>query len=144
MTRRTRCNIDGNFCVRIPGRRDLHALRPFLQGSWCRVDNLTVASNVIDIGERRLVGGATVRGSISFRRPCPPPDEVMATGPSQVSLEPFRLDSGLDQFELGGVWPGRWTLTARGDGQVLATAQTEVSGTEKVGIELAAATEQQP
>ncbi len=144
VTRRTRCNIDGNFCVRYLDAGTYTLFAHFPKGSWCRVDNLTVASNVIDIGERRLVGGATVRGSISFRRPCPPPDEVMATGPSQVSLEPFKLDSGVDQFELGGLWPGRWTLTARGDGQVLATAQTEVSGTEKVGIELAAATEQQP
>lgn len=45
-----------------------------------------------------------------------------------------------DQFELGGLWPGRWTITVRGGGEALATAAIEIKGTEIVTLELAAET----
>ncbi|MFI5458726.1 MAG: hypothetical protein ACHRXM_25130 [Isosphaerales bacterium] len=144
-TRRTRCDTNGNYCVRYldPGTYTLFAHFP--KGSWSRVDNLTVASDATDVGERPLSRGGTIRGSISFRRPCPVPDEVVATGPSQVSLKlPFEHYSSFDQFELGGLWPGRWTITVRSGEEVLATANAEISGTETVSVELAAETEKRP
>ena len=86
-----------------------------------------------------------MRGSISFPKPCPLPEEVIAVGPSQVSLEfPFRSFSGLDQSGLGGLCPGQWTITVRGGGEALATAKTEILGTETVRIELAAEPKKQP
>jgi hypothetical protein len=144
-TRRTRCDDGGNYCVRYldPGTYMLFA--HCSKGGWSYVENVKVASNVTDVGERRLTPGGTVRGSISFRRPCPVPDEIIATGPSDVSLEfPIWSISNLDQFELAGLWPGRWTIVVRGGGEVLATANTEISGTEKVDIKLAAETEKGP
>jgi hypothetical protein len=144
-TRRTRCDYSGNYCVRYldPGTYTLFA--HFSKGGWSHVENVKVASNVTDVGERRLTPGGTVRGSISFRRPCPVPDEIIANGPSDVSLEfPIGSISNLDQFELGSLWPGRWTIVVRGGGEVLATANTEISGTEKVGIKLATDTEKGP
>ena len=119
-----------------PGTYTLFA--HFRKAGWSRVENVTVAAAVTEIGERPLTRGGTVLGSISFRRPCPVPDEIIATGPSQISLEPFDPDSGFDRFELGGLWPGQWTITVRGGGEVLATARTEVSATEMVPMELAA------
>ncbi len=125
-----------------PGTYRLFAHSP--RGGWFRVENIAVATNVADAGERALARGGTIRGSISFRRPCPVPDEVIATGPSQVSLEPLRLKFGFDQFEFAGLWPGRWTITVRGGEETLATATTEIAGTEEVRIELAAETQQRP
>ena len=107
-------------------------------GSWCRVENVRVASDVKDIGELRLARGGAIRGSISFPRPCPVPDEVIATGPSEVSVEPVKHITDFDQFELDGLWPGRWTITVRAGGQALATATVEIHGTETITFELAA------
>ncbi len=109
-------------------------------GSWCHVENVSVASGVKDIGELRQARGGAIHGSISFPRPCPVPDEVIATGPSQISLEPVNHITDFDQFELSGLWPGRWTITVRGGGETLATATIEIKGTEAVNLELAART----
>ena len=109
-------------------------------GSWCRVENVRVASDVKAIGELRLARGGSIHGSISFPRPCPVPDEVVATGPSEVSVEPVKHITDFDQFELGGLWPGRWTIAVRGGGETLATATIEIKGTEAVNLELAART----
>ena len=105
--RRTRCDGEGYFCMPFldPGTYTLF-VRSDDDGSWCRVDNVRVASDVKDIGELRQGRGGAIHGSISFPRPCPVPDEVIATGPSQVSLEPMKHISDFDQFELSGLWPG--------------------------------------
>ncbi len=139
--RRTRCDSEGYFCMPFldPGTYTLFIHSPD-DGSWCRVDNVSVASDVKDIGELRLARGGAIRGSISFPRACPVPDEVIATGPSQVSVEPMKHITDFDQFELGGLWPGRWTITVRGGGEALATAAIEIKGTEIVTLELAAET----
>jgi hypothetical protein len=107
-------------------------------GDWGRVDNVTVGSSVTDVGQHSLVRGGTISGSISFRRPCPIPDEVIATGPSHVSLPPISHLSSFDQFEVRGLWPGRWTITVRGGRQVLATAVAEITGTETLKLECVA------
>jgi hypothetical protein len=139
--RHTRCDREGYFCVPFldPGTYTLFAHDT--NGSWCRVDDVKVASDVKNIGEPRPARCGMIRGSISFRGPCPVPDEVIATGPSQVSLEPIKDLPGFDQFELSGLWPGRWTITVRGGGETLATATIEIKGTEIVTLELAAESE---
>jgi hypothetical protein len=143
--RRTRCDVNGTYCMRFlrPGAYTLYGYDS--EGGWCRVDNVSVASNVTDAGEHRLARGGTVRGSISFRGPCPVPDRIVATGPSQVSLWfPILSLSKLDQFELSNLWPGQWTISVRAGDEVLATANTEIRGTGTTNLELQAELEAHP
>jgi hypothetical protein len=136
--RRTRCDAEGHFCVRYldPGDYTLFAHDP--KAGWARVENVSVASNVTDIGERHLAPGGTIRGTISFGRPCAVPDAVVATGPSGVSLTiPFTVYSSFDRFELGGLWPGSWTIKVLGGGELLGIARTQIAGTEEVRVDLA-------
>jgi hypothetical protein len=145
LSRRTRCDSEGNFCVRYldPGPYTLFA--HFSTAGWARVENVLVQFDVKDIGERRLVPGGTIRGSIAFPRPAPVPDEVIATGPDAVSLRRrFEVYSDFDRFEIGGLWPGEWTFSVQSGGEVIATAKARISGTESVGVELLASTPPKP
>ena len=129
---------EGHFCVRYldPGDYTLFAHDP--KAGWSRVENVHVASNVTDIGERRLARGGTIRGNISFGRPCVVPDAVVATGPTGVSLTiPSAVYSSFDRFELGGLWPGSWTIKVLGGGELLSIARTQIAGTEEVRVDLA-------
>ncbi len=107
-------------------------------GFFVRVGKVDVAATVTDVGPHILARGGTIRGSIKFRRPCPVPDEIIATGPLQLSFAPFDHLQSFDQFELGGLWPGRWTIAVLGNRQVLATAVADISGTETVTLEIVA------
>ena len=138
--RRARCDEDGNFCVRYldPGNYTLFAHDP--KAGWARVENVIVASNVTDVGERQLSPGATIRGSLSFRRPCRLPDLVVAVDSTGASLRfPITWRSGFDRFELAHLWPGRWTISVLSGENVIAKATAEISGTEKIQLDLAAA-----
>ncbi len=97
---------------------------------FCKVDDVEVAAGVVDVGERALSAGATVSGLIHFAQPSRLPDEVVATHASGVSLrEAFEEYSSFDRVELTGLWPGRWTLSARSGDDVLATGAVHVEGT---------------
>ncbi len=137
LIRRTFCEHDGNFCVPYldPGVYSIFAHSA--EQGWSRVDDVKVGANVQDVGVRRLAGGGTIRGSVSFRRPCPVPDEIGATGPLGVPMR-VRLNSSSDlrTFEFRELWPGPWTITLRSRGQVLASATTELSGSEEKMIDL--------
>ena len=141
--RRTLTDSERRFCVRylVPGTYTLFAHSR--KEGWSRIDDLKVASDVTDVGERSLVSGGTIRGSISYPRPSAVPEEVIATSPSQVPLRfPFEHSSTFDVSELGGLWPGKWTITVRTRDNVLATAVTEIKGTETVAVKLSARAEQ--
>jgi hypothetical protein len=138
--RRARCDTQGNFCVRYldPGNYTLFAHDP--KASWARVENVVVASNVTDVGEHRLSPGTTIRGAVSFHRPCRLPNLVIAVDSAGASLRfPITARSGFDRFELAHLWPGRWTISVRSGEEMLAKATAEISGTEKIQLELAAA-----
>ena len=85
---------------------------------------------MVDIGERSLSGGARLSGTIQFARPSRVPDEIVAVGPSGVSVHrAFSNESSFDRFELAGLWPGHWTVSARIGDEVLASAQVDINGT---------------
>jgi hypothetical protein len=136
--RRTRCDAEGHFCVRYLDPGDYTLFAHDSKAGWSRVENVSVASNTTDIGERRLAPGGTIRGTISFGRPCVVPDAVVATGPSGVSLTiPFTVYSSFDRFELRGLWPGSWTIKVLGGRELLGIARTKIVGTEEVRVDLA-------
>ena len=127
---RTRCDYHGNFCVHYlpPGTYSLFIHDP--KAGFCRVDDVEVAAGVVDVGEHTLLGGATVSGAIHFARPSRVPDEIVAIGPSGVSVrQEVLIYSSFDRFELGGLWPGLWTISARSGDQVLATGAVDVKAT---------------
>jgi hypothetical protein len=135
IVRRARCDDDGKFCLRYlaPGAYTLFAHDP--KAGWSRIENVNVSANVTDVGERQLTAGGTIRGNISFRRPSPVPNEVVAisSGSTPVRLS-FELNASFDHFELPNLWPGRWKIMVCSDQTVLATASTEFS--EKQTVEL--------
>ena len=133
--RRARCDYNGNFCVRYLAPCNYTLFAHDLKNGWARVENVAVASNVTDVGDLRLSPGGTIHGSISFKRPSPIPDAIVATGPSNVSLTiPFESYSSFDDFELTGLWPGTWSIAVGCSNEVLATSKVELVGTEKVKV----------
>jgi hypothetical protein len=136
-SRRTRCDNDGNFCVRYlsPGTYRLFIHNP--QSGFCRVDDVEVPAGVVDVGERTLSAGATVRGAIHFVRLSRVPDEVVAFHTSGVSVHQwFSNGSSFDRVELAGLWPGHWTVSARSGDQVLATSALDVEGSGTLQVTL--------
>lgn len=139
-SRRTRCDGDGNFCVRYlaPGRYTLRALDPAI--GWTQLDDVVVGVGATDVGDLRLKPGGTLAGTIAFRRPGPIPDEVVATDETGVALTSrFESYSSFDRFELRGLWPGRWTVAARSGGAPVASDTVTLTGTESARVGLATA-----
>jgi hypothetical protein len=129
-SRRTRCDGEGNFCVRYlsPGTYSLFVNDA--ASGFCRVDDVTVPAGVVDIGERALSAGAKVTGTIHFPRLSRVPDEVVAVGPLGVSVRrEFERYSACDRIDLSGLWPGHWVISARIRDEVLATGELEIEGT---------------
>ena len=91
---------------------------------------MRVAAGAVDVGDRKLSVGAKLSGSIRYVRPCRLPDEIVAMDSSGVSVHhAFLVYSSYDQFNLAGLWPGRWTVSLRGGDEVLATSAVEVGAT---------------
>lgn len=130
--RRARCDDDGHFCVRYlsPGTYTLFIHDP--KAGYCRVDDVVVPAGVVDVGERKLSAGASVRGDIRFERLSPLPDEVVAVGPSGVTVRrEFQVYSSFDRFEFAGLWPGQWIILVRKGNSVLTSEKIKIGGTEK-------------
>ncbi len=128
-SRRSRCDGDGNFCVRYltPGTYSLFIHDP--DAGYRRVDDVEVPAGVVDLGELTLSPGATAEVAIAFARPTRVPDEVVAVDPSGVSVRrKFESDSSFDRIAIPSLWPGRWTVSARAEGEVVATGEVEVAG----------------
>ncbi|MDG3008062.1 carboxypeptidase-like regulatory domain-containing protein [Paludisphaera mucosa] len=128
--RRAQCDFDGNFCVRhlAPGDYSLFFQDP--NSGFRRVDDVKVPAGVIDVGELTTTPGATIFGEIRFARPSRVPDEIVATDPSGVTVRrPFSRSSSFDRIEVVGLWPGRWTVSARSGEVVLASGEIDVEGT---------------
>jgi hypothetical protein len=137
---RTTCDFDGNygnFCVRYlsPGSYSVFIHDP--RSGFCRVDDVEVPAGEVSVGERELSAGATVIATIQFVSPTRVPDEFIAVGPLGVRVRRvFPMSSSFDRVELAGLWPGRWTLSACCDREVLATGQVDLkeTGTFQVGL----------
>ncbi len=144
-SRWTRCDPDGNFCVRYlsPGTYSLVIHDPI--SGFGRLDNVEVPAGVVNVAERTLTPGATIRGAIHFPRPSRVPDEVVAVGPSGVTVrQAFRVYSSFDRVELAGLWPGHWTVSARSGDEVLATSEVDIKGTGTFPVALTAGGGQGP
>jgi hypothetical protein len=143
--RRTRCDDDGNFCVRYlsPGRYTLFVNDP--NSGFCRLDDVDVPAGVVDVGERVLSPGATIIGAIQFARPSRVPDEVVSIGPLGASVRrAIPVYSSFDRFVLAGIWPGHWTVSARNGDDVLAEAEVDVNGAGTFGVTLTTGTGNRP
>jgi hypothetical protein len=143
--RRAWCDFRGNFCDRFlsPGTYTVFVNDP--AAGYCRVDDVVVGAGVVDVGERALTPGATVRGEVRFPRPSPVPDEVVAEGPSGVTVRrKFAVDESFDRVDLRGLWPGHWTITARSHDHVIARGEVEIIGTGTQEITLTAGGDREP
>ncbi len=143
--RRAYCDLSGNFCVRYlaPGTYSLFIHDP--EAGFCRVDDVVVPAGVVDVGERTLSAGASIRGEIRFARPSPVPDAVVAIGPSGVSLRrELEVYSSFDRVDLAGLWPGHWTISARRGDEILATGEIDVKAAETIPITLTVGGDKKP
>lgn len=137
--RRARCDDDGNFCVRYlaRGRYTLFVHDP--EAGYCRVDDVTVPAGVVDVTARTFVRGAAIRGKIRFARPARVPTAVVAADASGATVrQEFPSWSSCDRIELMGLWPGRWTVSALGGDEVLASGQVDVPASGAVSLTLTA------
>ena len=124
-----------------PGDYTLFAHDPKL--GWA-LEDVSVKSDVTDIGEHRLDPGGTIARYHLLRAAVyPSRTQVVATGPSGVSLT-IPVRESYDRFELGGLWPGSWTITVLGGRELLATARVEIADTEEVRVDLACGNDGRP
>ncbi len=138
-SRRTRCDGEGNFCVRYlsPGTYSVFIHDP--EQGFCRVDDVRVGAGVVDVGERTLASGAKISGAIHFVRPSRVPDEIVAFHPTGISVrQTLPVYSSFDHVELAGLWPGHWSVSARSGDVVLATSELDVEGTGTFRVTLTA------
>ncbi len=135
--RTARCDDDGNFCVRYltPGLYSLFIHDP--RAGSCVVEGVEVNSAAVDVGERVVSAKANADCSIRFAKASPVPDELVATDPSGVTIRhELEVYSSFDAAEFRGLWPGRWTFTARRGGEVLATSEADVPETGTIAVTL--------
>jgi hypothetical protein len=136
-SRWSRCDSDGNFCVRYLSPGTYSLLIHDANTGFCRVDDLKVGAHVIEVGERKLSAEATIDGVIQFVRPSPVPNEIVAIHDSGDAVRvAFEHRSSFDRFKLAGIWPGHWTVSARKGDQVLASSELNVerAGTMRVTL----------
>jgi hypothetical protein len=126
-SRRADIKADGTFCIRYlsPGAYSLYMHSS--KSGYCRLEELKVPAALVDVGEHKLTPGATVIITIHFPWLSRQPTELVATDSSGVLLRhEFPVYSSYDRFEFGGLWPGRWTLSALSGEEVLATSTVDV------------------
>ena len=137
MHRSTRCDDHGHFCVRyLPdGRWTLYAHDE--KAGWCRIGTATVKADTKDIGEHKLAPGGTVTGKIALGKEGRIGNAVVAMDSHGFTIEALDFADGtVNEFAIGGLWPGTWTLRLMRGETILATAKVELKGTETVRCEL--------
>ena len=96
-------------------------------------------AGVVDVGERALSPGATVRGRDPLRAAVARARRGGGGRPAGVSVrQAFQVYSSFDRVDLAGLWPGRWTVSARSGDEVLATGEVDVEGTGTYPLTLTA------
>jgi hypothetical protein len=84
----------------------------------------------------RWVAGGTITGRVRLKN-APPPTAVTATDSRGVTVQaPKVLRDAGEEFTIGGLWPGPWTLKLRAGEEVLATAQVAMHGGETAQVDL--------
>jgi hypothetical protein len=129
--RRVWCGSGGKFCIRylFPGTYSLYVHK--LTSGFCQIDRIKVAAGIIDVGKLSLRSGATLVGAIRYPRLSLLADDVVAVGPSNVTLvTELKVYSSFDAFEFRGLSPGHWTVSARCHGTVIAKSELNVAETE--------------
>jgi hypothetical protein len=70
---------------------------------------------------------------------------VVASDPSGISVrQAFPIASSCDRFELAGLWPGHWTVSARNGDGLLAMGELDVEGTGTSRLTLTAGRSPKP
>ena len=115
------------------------------KNGWARVENVAVASNVTDVGEHRLAPGGTIRGVISFKRPSPVPDAIVATGPSTVSLTiPFESYSSFRSVRADRPLAGNLDHRRSQRGRCARNSQGGALRERKVTVEMTIGNDRRP
>ncbi len=140
--RRAELESENEFRVRYlyPGPHSLYIHDPI--SGYCLIDRILVPAGFVDAGERTLTAGAIIRGTLHYPRISRVPDEVVAKGPSGVTLrEALPSYSSFDRFEFGGLWPGPWEISVQCSGTVLATRGLVLEKTDIHDISITVGTE---
>jgi len=126
---------------------------------WARMDHVAVrVDRVTELPPPKWNRGGTVVGKVILRSERRLPDRILATDARGVSIEAFGiplaaklpidddaappLDSiefrgfNGEEYAVGELWPGQWTLTLRSDDEVLASRRLTIQGTEVVRQDL--------
>ena len=112
---------------------------------WFRSEGVAVASGLVDLGDLDSTLGGTVRGTIGFPKLTPEPDEVLVRAAAGAAFrKPFGKSSSHDAFEVGGLWPGHWTVEVRASGRPIASRDFEIIGVETVEVALIAGGDADP
>jgi hypothetical protein len=124
------CDPGGGFCVRYlpPGNYRLHAHADDL--GWCDMGQVRVERAAVDAGVHKLVPGAIVRGALTV--------PTTAMDDKGNTIRAYGISSTSTEYQIGGLWPGPWTLKLMSGDRVLAQAHVKLAGTATVNCDLIA------
>lgn len=109
------------------------------QQGWSQRDGIAVSNNVYDAGELKMADGATVKGALfaSFEKRAGQ-YEITATSGNGVSIPAVTPVSGRngEKFSIANLWPGEWTISLSGDGEILRSGKVSISGCGTVEVDL--------
>jgi hypothetical protein len=138
--RSARCDGDGDFCVRYLPKGKWTLCAHDYGAGWCRIGVVTVKNDTTDIGVHKLQLGGRLTGKVEMGNEERLADAVVATDALGFRIDDRGFSEGKRrEFKISGLWPGQWTLKLMSGETVLATAKTELKGTETVRCDLVAA-----
>ncbi len=137
IVRRARCDGDGNFCLRYLSEDHYVLYAHDHDAGWCVLPAVAVENNITDIGSHELRPGGTIAGPLPPKFAIDSTVTVVATDANGIPVENVdQHDPGGEQFTISGLWPGKWTVTLKKGGQVIAEQAVRLHGVETAACKL--------
>jgi len=137
LQRIARCDGDGDFCVRYlpPGRYTLYAHD--YDAGWRNLGSTSVNNDITDVGEHRLIAGASLEVQVKLLNHTALPDTLVAMDQHGVAIEApdYEILNG-QHYSIGNLWPGHWDVVLRSGNETLATARVILPAAGTINCDL--------
>lgn len=136
--RHAHCDGDGSFCVRYlpPDTYTLYAHD--YDAGWLRFPETAVNNAICEIGVHQLQPGGTIAARIPQHLTADESVKVVVVDMNGLTIAgPDFRQQAANEFDISGLWPGRWVVSLRHGERTLASKTVELRRTETVACYLA-------